>query len=362
MVSHQVSGVGLRGIASAVPQTIQTAESLADIFGEEATKKLIKRVGVRERRVAGVLCSSDLCEVAAERLLQELAWDKASIDALLFVTQTPDYVLPATACSLHERLSLSSHCIALDINLGCSGYIYGLWMASQFLMGGAVKRLLLLVGDTPSRFVSPEDRSTAPLFGDAGTATALEFVPEALSLSFSLGTDGTGGEHLMIPAGSFRQPHTESTEVRKEQSDGSIRSDEDLSMNGAEVFAFALREIPDLVKTTLALAEWDIEHVDAFVPHQANAFLLRHLAKRMKLPLEKMHLNLEQFGNTSCASIPLAITTELAGSLSRSSMNLLLVGFGVGWSWGAVALTAAPMVLPALIEVESSHFSLKGVR
>lgn len=352
MANSRVAGVGLRGIASAVPKTIQTTRELADVFGEGTVQKIVKRIGVEERRVAGRLCSSDLCAAAADRLLDELQWERESVDALVFVTQTPDYVLPATACSLHQRLALPSTCLAFDVNLGCSGYVYGLWMASQFLQGG-LKRLLLLVGDTLSRTVSPKDRATAMLFGDAGTATALERCPDASPLFFQLGTDGSGASHLITEAGSFRQPCSETTHLRTDPSGESVRSAKDLFMNGAEVFAFTLREVPDLVRDTLALANWSLEHLDAFVPHQANLFLLRHLAKRLNLSQEKVVTNLQKFGNTACASIPLAMTTEMSKVLAERPMNLLLAGFGAGWSWGAVTLSTQTIAMPALIEVES---------
>jgi 3-oxoacyl-[acyl-carrier-protein] synthase-3 len=221
------------------------------------------------------------------------------------------------------------------------------------MAAGGIRRLLLLVGDTSS-FVSSLDRSTTMLFGDAGTVTALERDDNAQPWVFEVGTDGSGQNHLIVPAGRCRQPSTESTRRQTEREGGNIRSDEHLFMNGAEVFAFTLREVPPLVKSVLSNAEWSLESVDAFVMHQANRFMLQHLAKKMKLPMDKVVVALEEYGNTSSASVPLAMTHTLAKKLKSSELRLLLAGFGVGWSWGAVALTCGLMVMPELVVVPNS--------
>lgn len=354
MVGTKISGVKLAGIASAVPERVLTLEDGARVFGEAEIRKIRESTGVRSRHVISPgICTSDLCFAAAERLLADMGWNRDSVDALIFVSQTPDYFVPATSCSLQARLGLAKHCAAFDVNLGCSGYIYGLWLASQLMAGGSIRRLLLLVGDTSS-FVSPLDRSTAMLFGDAGTVTALERDDNARPWVFEVGTDGNGQNHLIVPAGGRRQPSTESTRQRTEREGGNIRSDEDLFMNGAEVFAFTLREVPPLVKSVLSNADWSLESVDAFVMHQANRFMLHHLAKKMKLPMDKVVVALEEYGNTSSASVPLAMTHALANKLKSSELRLLLAGFGVGWSWGAVALTCGLMVMPELVVVPNS--------
>jgi 3-oxoacyl-[acyl-carrier-protein] synthase-3 len=254
---------------------------------------------------------------------------------------------------LHGRLGLSKHCAAFDLNLGCSGYVYGLWIGCQLVQSGAARRVLLLVGDTISRIVSPQDRSVALLFGDAGTATAMEKDDTAPPLAFSLGTDGTGQGHLMVPAGGFRQPHSAATCHRTARDDSNIRSDEDLYMNGAEIFTFALREVPPLFKSVLSTAGCSLEDLDVVVMHQANRFMLEYLAKRMRLAPEKVVVALENRGNTSSASIPLAMTDMLADRLKTGSLRMILAGFGVGFSWGAAALTCGPMVMPELVLVEA---------
>lgn len=353
MASTRIAGVRLAGLASAVPSGIKTVADVAAVFGAEDAHKISESTGVRSRRIAADhLCTSDLCEAAAKELLKQLAWSTDSVEALIFVSQTPDYLLPATSCSLHDRLGLAKSCAALDINLGCSGYVYGLWIAAQMVASG-LRRVLLLVGDTVSRIVSPQDRSAAPLFGDAGTATALEIDPDSPPWFFELGTDGSGQQHLIIPAGGFRTPRTADTALRTPREGGNVRSDEDLFMDGAEIFAFSLREVPRLIKQVTNSAGWTMETINAVVMHQANQFMLQHLAKRMKLPAEKVVLTLEDFGNTSSASIPLAITHALADKLLTTQLHLVLAGFGVGLSWGAVALTCGPLVAPSLIVVDS---------
>ena len=353
MATTKASGVRLAGIASAVPSSIITVAELASIFGRDEAYKISDSLGVQERHIVpNSMCTSDLCEAASRQLLTDLHWAADSVDVLIFVSQTPDYLLPATSCLLHGRLGLSDRCAAFDLNLGCSGYIYGLWLAAQLVMGG-LQRVLLLVGDTSSRIVSPQDRSSAPLFGDAGTATAIERTSADGLWAFDLGTDGSGWSYLIVHAGGFRQPRTETTSIRTEREGGNVRSDEDLYMDGAEIFAFSLNRVPPLIKSVLEASNWTIESIDGLVMHQANRFMLQHLAKRLKLPANKLILCLERFGNTSSASIPLALTHVLAERLRVLPLNLVLAGFGVGLSWGAVALQCGPMIMPKLVIVDS---------
>lgn len=352
MAQWSVSDIRVAGIASAVPEGTRSVEDVSSQFGREAAEKISQSVGVQTRHIASpATCTSDLCHAAAERILDELDWKRDSVDALIFVTQTPDYVLPATACSLHRRLKLGTQCLAFDVNLGCSGYVYGLALASRLLGAGNVRRGLVLVGDTASKIVSPEDRSAAPLFGDAGTATAIEHSANAPDMFFDLGTDGSGEEHLIIPAGGFRQPANSESGIRTEREHGNIRSDEDLFMDGGEVFAFTLSHVPGLVKRTLKGAGWSIDDIDGVVLHQANAFMLNHLRKRLKLDDEKMVLALERYGNTSSASIPLAMTETWSKQPPGKPLQLILGGFGVGWSWAGAALTCENVALPELIIV-----------
>lgn len=209
---------------------------------------------------------------------------------------------------------------------------------------------MLLAGDTITRIVSPQDQSVATLFGDAGSATAIECGPGDSEMHFQFGTDGAGQEHLMVRAGGFRYPRSEQTAERKLREDGGVRSDEDLFMNGAEIFAFTLRTVPPLLSGVMEQVGWSVADVDAFVMHQANRFILQHIAKRMRLPAERVVIAMEDFGNTSSASIPLALTVSLAERLKSSQMNLVLAGFGVGFSWAAAALRCGNLCMPDLVQ------------
>ena len=351
-----VRGVRIAGIASAVPEDVVETASYGSTFGEDEIPKLIKGTGVRRRHVApDGMCPSDLCVAAAERLFDSVGWKRDEVDALIFVSQTADYLLPATACLLQTRLGLPTTCPALDVSLGCSGYVYGLWLASHLVASGASRRCLLAVGEVSGRRIGDRDRSAVTLFGDAGTVTALEPTDDPTAKwTFNLGTDGTGAKHLIVPAGGCRLLPSDKTGVDRMYEDGNPRSLDDLYMNGSEIFLFALNRVPSLIKDTLAAAEWSFENVDAFVLHQANEFMLKHIAKSMKLPLDRVPLILENYGNTSSASIPLAISVKLAHELASASKHVLLAGFGVGLSWGAVAMPLGPMAVPPVVVADAS--------
>lgn len=345
------SNIRVRGVAAAVPAGIRSLADDAGLFDPGEIDKVSASTGVMQRHVSLTLTTADLCQAAAERLLAQTQCAPTDVDALIFVSQTPDYPLPASSCCLQARLGLSSQCAALDVNLGCSGYVYGLWLAAGMIAAGAVKRVLLLVGDTIYRTCSPEDRSVALLFGDAGSATLLEWDASADPCHFVLGTDGTGAPHLQVPAGGYRRRFSPAALLRQEVEGGNRRSAVDLYMNGAEVFAFTLRAVPPLIKGVLARAGHAATDVDYFVFHQANRFMLEHLFKRLKLPPERCVLGLRDYGNTSSASIPLALVTELRDRLQTAATRLVLAGFGVGFSWAGVSLRCGPMVVPEVVLV-----------
>ncbi len=341
-ISH-LSGSRVVGLVSCVPAETTDNAKFVEAFGDKA-REIEAMTGVKERRWAAPhQTTADLCQAAGERLLSDLGWARDSVDAVIFVSQTPDYVLPATACALHGRLGLSAGAIAFDVNLGCSGYPYGLWLAMSMIAGGAADRVLLLVGDTISKTVDPADRATAMLFGDAGTATAVERGGDH-GMTFVLGSDGRGERHLIIPAGRHRTDFA---------ADGAFadRKLDSLYMDGGEIFSFTLAAVPALVAATADASGHDRADYDAVLLHQANAFMLKHLIKKSKLAPEKVPVNIDRFGNTSSATLPLLMTTDLAERLRATSMKLGLFGFGVGYSWASASGTFGPLAVARTIEI-----------
>jgi 3-oxoacyl-[acyl-carrier-protein] synthase-3 len=293
--------------------------------------------GVQSRYwVEGGMTTSDLCAASAGRLIEKLEWAPDSIDGIIFVSQTPDYRLPATACVLQDRLGFRPGIIAFDVSLGCSGYPYGLWLAMMMIQTGAAKRILLAVGDTSSIMNDGDDRGTALLFGDAGTCTAIEASEAGADPAyFILGTDGAGADNLIVPEGAFR----------KREAVGKLegRQMDKLFMDGGEVFNFTLKAVPGLVRDTIESAGATVEDYDLFLLHQANAFMIRHLAKKAKLPPEKVPINIDRYGNTSSATLPLLMTTDAAEALASGERQIAMFGFGVGYSWGSASLRMGPL-------------------
>ena len=331
-----VAEVALRGVVSALPHRRVTNEVFVDRFGEGPVADVVKMIGVESRHwVDEGQTTADLCEAAARRLLQRLDWAPDSVDALIFVSQTPDHRMPATACVLHGKLGLGPSCQAFDVGQGCSGYVYGLWLASALIKAGC-RRVVLLAGDTISRVVDFNDRGTALLFGDAGTATALEFEAGAPPWHFVLGTDGAGARNLIVQSGGFR-PFMDDPRM-PEGFDQAC-----LFMDGGEVFTFTLKAVPKLIKEALDDAGLAIGDLDALVAHQANRFMLRHIGKKVGIDPERMPINIDRYGNTSSASIPLVLTTDLAERITSAPSRVMGVGFGVGYSWGAVVLPLGPL-------------------
>ncbi len=352
MSVSQIAGVRLSGIACAVPEYRQTLLEDVKEFPKEEIKKIIKNTGVRHRHVApDDMCVSDLCYVAAEKLIEAAVINKSEIDALIFISQGPDYIVPGTGCILQHRLDLKDDCIAFDVNLGCSAYPYGIWMAANCIHSGSAKKVLLLVGDLSNRKVSKLDRSTALLFGDAATATLIEAGSTDEEMTFCMGTDGAGYKNLIIPAGSFRNPCTEETKIPREMEGGNIRCDEDLYMNGAEIFTFTIKRVKPMIDRLLEKSGTEKENIDYFVLHQANTFIIHHLTKKLKVSPDKVPNSMENFGNTSSASIPMTMMANLSEQLKTERLRLVMAGFGVGYSWSAVELVADHLIMPDLVLV-----------
>jgi 3-oxoacyl-[acyl-carrier-protein] synthase-3 len=350
-------GVKIGGVVTCVPTLEKSIDDAIHLFGgsEKQVARLKRTIGLDKRRVvAGGTTAADLCESAARHLMRASGVLEASIDAIICVTQTPDHSQPCNAAILHGRLGLSKDCAAFDVGLGCSGYVYGLWLAHMMVSNGGCERVLLLAGDTMSRLVHPEDRSVAPLFGDAGSATLVERAPSSQRAWFSLGTDGQSYQCLIVPAGGARMPATEATKVPRTDEDGNVRSDENLFMNGGEVFNFSIQVEPGAVREIVAFAGMDLEAVDHFVFHQANRYILGNIAKRLKLDLSKVPMQtVERYGNQSSASIPCAICGELGDRMrGAQSRKLVLSGFGVGLSWASALLSVQELPVCEVIDMD----------
>ncbi len=355
MAFIEVKNVSIKGVAAAVPERKEYNKDFPKLSGDQL-EQYIKTVGVVERHCAihdGSLCTSDLCYSAAEKLLNELDWNREEIGLLVFVSHTQDYKLPSTACILQDRLGLSKETMAFDVPLGCSGFVYGLGIVGSIVSQGFIKKALLLVGNTQSIYASPEDKSTALLFGDAGSAIALEYnLSQEESILLHYQTDGSGYESLIVPDGGCRHPFNMHSMELEEFEEGIRRSRLHERMDGGSVFTFAFFNVPKSLKALLKQYEIDIESVDYLLLHQANRFMCDGIRKKLKLSEEKVPFNIDRFGNTSGTSIPLLMVTELQEQLRKQKLRHLSCGFGVGLSLGSACFCTDHIVVPDLIEVK----------
>ena len=355
MASFVFNNTKISGVACVVPSNEVRVEDFAPSFGDETVRKFIAMKGVERFRVSSPdQTSADLGFVAARRLLTTQQVSPTEIGALIFVTQSPDYRLPSTACVLHKRLGLRKECLAFDVNLGCSGYVYGLQIACSCLQASDIDKALLIVGDTLSKMISPEDRSSAMLFGDAGAATLVERVDGAPPISASYRTDGEGYRAIIIQGGAYRNPKASSERVR--YSDGNLRSDFELLMNGADVFNFTLAEVPSLIRSYLDQGN----AYDSLILHQANVYILKQISRKCGVPMSRIPISMDRYGNTSVASIPITLA-DAFGDINGVMPRLLLCGFGVGLSWGVVDLSVeADAILP--IAESDEYFAEGGIQ
>jgi 3-oxoacyl-[acyl-carrier-protein] synthase III len=332
----------IKGIRSYLPPETLTNEQLAREHPDWEIDKIYQNTGVAVRHIAAPdQCASDLGVIAAQQLFETGITRPEEIDFLLFCTQGPDYFLPASACIMQDRLGLDMRCGAFDFNLGCSGFVYGLALAKSLIETDMANSILLIVGDTPSKANGKRDRSTITLFGDGASATIISNMDkgeEAMG-PFVFGTDGRGAQNLIIPAGGYRNRPNVETAIEKDDGKGNFRSLEQVYMNGAEIFNFSLQTVPKAIKQLLEKSQLSFEQVDYFVFHQANLFMLEALRRKLKIPREKFILNLEACGNTSSATIPMAIEEGIKSGNIKEPCKVMIVGFGVGYSWAAGLIT-----------------------
>ncbi len=344
MAQATLKAARIAGIATAVPARRFDNLKETTAFPQAEVQKVTKMAGVAARHVADeTLCSTDLCDAAARRLLTDIGWEPASVDALIFVTQTPDYLMPSSACIMHRRLALSDRCAAFDVGLGCSGYPYGLWLGNMMLQTGGARRVLLLHGETPTRYALESDRAVSLLFGDAGSATALESSATDGAWHFVLQTDGTGANDLIIEGGGFRNRFPDDSRLHY------------VSMQGANVFSFTLQRVPALIEDSLILSGLARDQMDYYILHQSNQFIMKHLMQKAGLAPARVPLILQEYGNTGGPSIPLTITQGGLVRPADRALRLMLLGYGVGLSWGSAVVDLPPDTTLSHVELESGN-------
>lgn len=358
MPSFSFNNIRITGIESAVPTKIVKSTDFNEKFGEEAVQKFVDMTGVKEHRMSfNHQTASDFGFIAAEKLLNEKSIDRESIGILVFGAHSTDYRRPATACVLHKRLGLSKECAAFDVSLGCSAFIYCTQVAASMLECSDAKRALIVVGETMTKMIYPEDKSAAMLFGDGGAAVLLEKTEEENVLAGKVCTDGTGYRAIIAPAGGFR--NLEDSHEPMVWADGSTRTLYNTNMNGTDVFSFTVTKVPKTIKEFLKETEQDVDQFDCLAFHQANQFIHQQLAKKLKADINKMPLCLDRYGNTSASAIPLLLSDVYGEDTESKELNILMCGFGVGLSWGVMsAKVNTTDILPV---IETDDYFAEGV-
>ena len=345
--------IGITAIAACVPsRIIDNYKYGLDIWSEEEIRKVVDKVGVFERRFVGShTCASDLCFLAAEKLLSDNNVEKNEIDLLVFLSQTPDYRMPATSILLQDRLGLSKTTMAFDISLGCSGFISALSIVYAMMQNNGFRKALLLDGETRSKVYSRKDRREAFIFGDAGVAALIERNEKFGMSHFSVNSDGSRGNLIMIPGGGYRNMSSlETLKERVVDEYGNIRTDENGYMNGADVFNFVIVEVPKDIKRLMTAVGEDIQKMDYYVFHQANAFINNHIAKKLKLDRERIPWTIQKYGNTSSVSVPLTIVSELKDKM-KGEKKLMLSAFGVGMAWATAIIPFVDCNISDIVEL-----------
>ena len=356
MAFFHFKNVRVAGIAAGVPSiVVSNLNSERRISPDYENADFVATTGVVERRFDNELTTSDLCFKAARQLLSDLDWDAKDIDAIVMVSQTLDFVLPATACILQDKLGCSKECYAEDIQIGCSGWVYGVSTVAGLLQNGDIKKALLMCGDARGQYIRPGKED--PLFGHAGTVTALEFEDGNDGLKCHFGTDGSGYEAIIKYQGGARYPMSPET-FEERIVDGKSCTGLTSIMKGMDVFAFGISTAPKSIKKLSEKYAFNYLDYDYFIFHQANKKMNEMIVKKLKLDPARVPLCMPHFGNTSSASIPLTIVSELRGKADKQDTSIICCGFGVGLSWGTIAFRTHDMVISNLVEVNSDEHML----
>ena len=352
MAYWNIKNVAIKGIAACVPDNKISTYDL-DLFTKEEATTFIKTVGIENRYWApDGICASDLCFSAAEKLIKELNWNKEDIEILAFESVTPDYKTPPTSTVLQDRLGLSNNCFALDIPMGCCGFLYGMNVVSNLIASGTAKRGLLLVGDTATRMGSQQDKSRVPLFGDCGTAIALEYDENVESIRTRFYSDGSGYKALFTPHGGYRHPAVPESFIYEDFGNGIKRAPIHATIDGLEVFSFAITKAPLSINQFLEDHQIDrSQDVDYFLIHQANKMINDRVIKKIQIDKSKTTSTLRDFGNTGGASIPLTMVANLRDELQNNKLSLVMSSFGLGLTWGVMHINVNKIVVPELIKL-----------
>ena len=338
-------------MATAIPTRVRKVEEFNDVFGEDHVRHFIESTGVKQfRQTKEHQTASDLCYVAAEKILEDKGIDRKSIGALVFVAHSTDYRRPATACVLHKRLGLEKSCVAYDISLGCSAFVYGLNVICSMMESSDIDHALLLVGETLTKMVNERDQSVRMLFGDGGSAVLIEKRGNSAPISGILKTDGAGFKAIIAPAGGFRNMNAPKEDFM--WPDGNIRSLYNTIMQGEDVFGFTISEVPRTIKEFFAKTETTVEDYDCLAFHQANKFISQMLCKKLKADSAKMPICLDRYGNPSAPAVPLVMCDTYGMANEDKELNFLMCGFGVGLSWGVCSAKVNVKDIYPIIETD----------
>lgn len=352
MAFLKINNVKIAGVSAAVPKLVKEIKDLP-FFAEGEAERVIGVTHVERSRIAPEgLCCSDICEAAAEKLLDELCWDRNEVEALIYVSLSRDYIAPATANILQYKLHLPKTCMAFDVPLACSGYVYGLSVISGLISAGGIRKALLLVGETTSRMQSPLDKTLWPLHGDAGSATALEFDESAEPMYFNLMSNGEGAEVIMNQYGGTRYPMDAEGLEMKEREPGVVRNGLHAYMDGMTVFSFSVKEPPRSIVGLCEHFELSLQDIDYLLLHQANKYMDDKIANKLKVPQEKVPFSLMQYGNTSSTSVPMTIVVGVGEKLNNQDAHVIMCGFGAGLSWASAYVNLNHVKCLPLIEID----------
>lgn len=353
MAFFSLKNVSIRGISACVPSNVDENSDISFYTAEEA-EQIIQRTGIERKHVVRTgMTNLDLCEKAFETLIDKIGWETSSIDAVVYVTQTEDYITPPNVFLIHDRLGLSENCFALDVNHGCPGWVVGLSSIASMISLGNVKRAILFEGDNNSTINYKLDRECRPLFGDCGTCTALEFDTNAAPMEFYIGTNSKDGSALLRKKGGCRNPYS-LDEYRDEldKLSGKIPVSTDGSMmDGASVFSFGISTVPKAIKRFCSEFDIDLSSIDKVVLHQANKFMNDKIVKKIGVAADRVPSSLKNYGNTTGASIPLTIVSECNREYSSKKINTVCCGFGTGLSWGVCHLVTEKIACPDIVEL-----------